>query len=64
MTNTTAPDLTALADAIRERFMPLVFTCDCAGSHPSCREALDSPVIWAQHDTVLRIANFINSYNH
>lgn len=59
MTNT---DLTALADAIRERYTPLALKCDCNGTHESCREALNSPVIRAQHDTVLRIANFIKSY--
>lgn len=48
-----------LAAFIRDNYTPLVFACDCNGSHESCARALDDPRIWAQLDTVRRIANAI-----
>jgi hypothetical protein len=50
-----------LAEIIRQRFIPLAFTCDCSGSHADCASVLDNPVAWSQHDTALRIAKFIES---
>ena len=52
-----------LATAIRERFTPLVFACDCKGSHPECQSALDNPSIWSQYETVQRIAKFIEGFD-
>lgn len=59
MTNT---DLTALAAAIRERYTPLALKCGCGGAHDDCRTAMDSAAVWAQNDTVVRIAKFIENY--
>lgn len=50
-----------LAEIIRQRFIPLAFTCDCAGSHPDCASVFDSASAWTQHDTAIRIAKFIES---
>lgn len=53
----------SLADEIRERFTPAVFSCSCQGSERSCARALEDPAIWAQRDTVERIARHIET-NH
>ena len=50
-----------LAEIIRKRFIPFAFTCECAGSHPDCAAVFDSPSAWSQHDTVLRIARFLEN---
>ena len=35
-----------LATAIRERFTPLVFACDCKGADADCAEILARPAVW------------------
>ena len=62
MTTTTAPDLTALAELVRTKFMPLVFTCGCNGSHADCADILSHSDVWTQRDTVERIAKLIENY--
>lgn len=52
---------TELANLITERFMPFVFKCDCKGADPDCAEALSDPKVWAQQDTVYRIAKYITN---
>ena len=48
-----------LSQLIQDRFMPFAYTCECKGSHPDCAEAMRGSAMWAQADTVLRIALFI-----
>jgi hypothetical protein len=48
-----------LSQLIQDRFTPFAFTCDCKGTHEECAEAMRSTAMWAQADTVMRIALFI-----
>jgi len=48
-----------LSKIIQDRFTPLAFTCECKGTHAECGEAMRSTAMWAQADTVMRIALFI-----
>jgi hypothetical protein len=50
-----------LAEQIRQKYIPFAFTCGCAGNHPECALVFDSTSAWVQHDTVLRIAKFIET---
>lgn len=50
-----------LAELIRNKFTPLVFSCGCAGSHPDCASILERPEVWTQNDVVVRIAKLIES---
>lgn len=48
-----------LADIIIQKFMPLVFSCDCQGEHADCAQTLSDGKVWTQRDTVERIAQFV-----
>ena len=50
-----------LAEIIRQRFIPLAFTCDCNGTHSDCAQVFASPAANVQFDVTLRIAKFIES---
>lgn len=50
-----------IAEAIRKNYIPLAFTCECAGNDPDCASVLADSAAWRQHDTALRIAKFIES---
>lgn len=50
-----------LAQAIRNRFTPLVFKCGCGGNDPDCKRTLDENIggVWQRFDTVNDIAKWI-----
>ena len=51
-----------LADIIRARFTPFAFTCDCEGTEPECFTTRPMPTMIATHETIERIATFIEDY--
>jgi len=51
-----------LADLIRSRFTPFAFMCECQGTEPSCFQTLRNPTMIATHETIERIATFIEDY--
>lgn len=51
-----------LADEIRELFTPYAMRCSCKGEDRSCARALEDPAVWAQFDTMERIARHIESH--
>jgi hypothetical protein len=51
-----------LADIIRARFTPFAFTCDCEGTDPECFAMRRMPTMIATHETIERIATFIEDY--
>ena len=51
-----------LADIIRARFTPFAFTCECQGTDPACFETRRNPTMIATHETIERIATFIEDY--
>lgn len=51
-----------LADIIRERFTPFAFTCECEGTDPACFTTRRNPTMIATHETIERIAAFIEDY--
>ena len=51
-----------LADLIRSRFTPFAFMCECQGTEPSCFQARQNPTTIATHQTIERIATFIEHY--
>ena len=51
-----------LADIIRARFTPFAFTCDCEGTDPECFTTRRMPTMIATHETIERIATFIEDY--
>jgi hypothetical protein len=48
-----------LAQLIRDQFTPFAMSCPCKGEHSDCNEAMQNEYLWAQYDTVVRIANYI-----
>lgn len=50
-----------LAQLIRDRFTPFAIECECKGSDPECRVALDDPAVWSQYNTVTRITEYVTS---
>ena len=50
---------TKLAELITDRFMPFAFKCNCEGNHADCAEVLSDRAVWAQRETVERIAEYI-----
>ena len=46
-------------DLILKRFLPLAYTCECKGTHPSCKQAQLDPGTFSQSETVWRIALWI-----
>jgi len=51
-----------LAEMIRARFTPFAFTCDCEGTEPECFTTRRMPTMIATHETIERIAKFIEDY--
>ena len=51
-----------LADIIRARFTPFAFTCECEGTDPACFTTRRMPTMIATHETIERIAAFIEDY--
>ena len=51
-----------LADIIRARFTPFAFTCECEGTDPECFTTRRMPTMIATHETIERIATFIEDY--
>jgi hypothetical protein len=51
-----------LADMIRARFTPFAFTCECNGTEPECFATRRNPSMMATHETIERIAKFIEDY--
>jgi len=50
-----------LAEQIIDRFTPVAFTCECKGTHPSCKDTIETPYAFAQAETVRRIAEWIKT---
>jgi len=52
-----------LAEIIRMRFTPYAFLCECQGTQPECHQTrtTDTYAI-AAHETIERIATFIEDY--
>jgi hypothetical protein len=48
-----------LSQQILTRFLPLAFTCECKGTHPSCKDTMETPYAFAQSETTWRIALWI-----
>ena len=51
-----------LADIIRARLTPFAFTCECEGTDPACYTTRRMPTMIATHETIERIATFIEDY--
>ena len=51
-----------LADIIRALFTPFAFTCECEGTDPACFTTRRMPTMIATHETIERIAAFIEDY--
>ena len=51
-----------LAEIIRARFTPFAFTCECEGTDPACFTTRRMPTMIATHETIERIAAFIEDY--
>ena len=51
-----------LADIIRERFTPFAFRCEYEGTDPACFITRRMPTMIATHETIERIATFIEDY--
>jgi hypothetical protein len=51
-----------LAEMIRARFTPFAFTCECKGTEPECFATRQNPSMMATHETIERIAKFIEDY--
>lgn len=54
-----------LAQAIRDRFTPLVFKCECNGNDPDCRRIMDENIggVWQRFDAVHDITKWLESQN-
>jgi len=46
---------------IRDRFTPFAFLCDCNGTEPECFATRRNPSMMATHETIERIARFIET---
>ena len=51
-----------LAEMIRARFTQFAFTCECKGTEPECFATRRNPSMMATHETIERIAKFIEDY--
>lgn len=48
-----------LTDAIKARYTPIAFLCECEGKHPTCAAVISQPSLFAQYELLLKICNFI-----
>jgi len=65
MTTNTNDQITleTLPEVIRARFTPFAFLCDCEGNkpEPECYATRRNPTMIATHETIERIARFIET---
>ena len=54
-------EVAAIAEKIRKRFMPAVFSCECGGQEESCRRALDDGRTWERREVVEQIVKFLTN---